>query len=560
VRQSIEDLEERYADLPPVHAYLAAVQEDVLAHVAAFKDSQPADGESGGPAEAAARERFFHRYEVNLLIDNSKREGAPVVVETAPTVANLGGRIEKEALFGALFTDVTMIRPGSLHKANGGFLVLPIEDVLREPFAWDTLKRALKNHEVQIEDPGERIGAISARGLRPQAVPLDLKVVLVGSPYLYSMLHAYDDDFAELFKVKADFDNRMALNSEHTRRVLQVLRDFCAREGVPSIDNEGAARILEHALRLAEDQQYLSTQFGALTDLLREASYWVDRTGATQISAEHVRRALAAQRYRAGRMPERLRELIARRLLIIETTGSVIGQINGLAVISTGDNAFGQPTRITVSVGPGREGVVDIEREARLGGPIHSKGVMILGGYLSQTYAPNRPTSLKARLVFEQSYDGVDGDSASSAELYALVSALAEVPLRQGIAVTGAISQRGEIQAIGGVNEKIEGFFDICSALGLTGDQGVLIPQANVEHLMLREDLVEAVAAGRFHIWAARTANEGIALLTGQTAGERDADGNFPPDTVNARVAVRLQQFLDSLHPIDQWRKRQPDD
>lgn len=545
VRGFVDDLEERYGAMPDVLAYLAAVQADIVERVDAFREG--AAPQSGGPGEAEARERFFRRYEVNLLVDNSRQTGAPVVVERAPNHTNLCGRVEKESQFGMLVTDFTMIKAGALHRANGGFLVVPVEDLLREPFAWDTLKRSIEGRAVQIEDIGERLGYLTTRTLRPQPIPLDLKIVLVGPPHLYGLLRALDDQFAELFKVKADFDTRMALTPEAVSGVLEVLAAFCAREGLLPLDAGAAARLLEHAMRLAADQAALSTQFGALTDLVREASFLARREGAAAVSGGHVRQALDDHVFRAGRVQERLRELVARRTLIIETEGRAVGQINGLAVLSTGDYEFGHPTRITASVGPGREGVLDIEREARLGGPIHSKGVMILGGYMAQRYTPDHPLSLRARLVFEQSYEGVEGDSASSAELYALLSALSGLPIAQGIAVTGSLSQRGEIQAIGGVNEKVEGFFDVCRAVGLSGAQGVMIPRSNLSELMLREDVVAAVAEGQFHVWAVATVDEGFELLTGVPAGERGPDGAFPEGSANRRVEDRLHAFGASL-------------
>lgn len=567
VGDRIEDLGDAYRDLPEVLAHLEAVKKNILENLDAFKAgrgkrAERAEGAGGGPGGpgagggapapdggdgAWAQEAFFRRYAVNVLVDNGEREGAPVLVELNPSYANLFGRIEREVHFGALHTDFTMIRAGSLHRANGGYLVLPVEDLLRNLGSWDGLKRALRSREIQIEDLGERLGLFTAKSLRPQPIPLDLKVVLVGRPLLYYLLHTYDEEFAELFKVKADFDTRMDRTPENERDFLAVVCAFCAKENLRHLDRAAAAKVLEHASRLAEDQAKISTHFGALGDVVREASFWAGEEGAETVGAAHVQRALDERVYRVNLLQERIQEMIARGALLIDTDGEAVGQVNGLSVLSLGELQFGKPSRITASVSPGRGGIVDIEREVELGGPIHSKGVLILAGYLAGAFARERPLSMAARLVFEQSYEGVEGDSASSAELYAILSALAGVPLKQGIAVTGSVNQRGEVQAIGGVNHKIEGFFDVCRLKGLTGAQGVLVPRANVENLMLREDIVASVAAGQFHVWAAATVGEGIEALSGVPFGERGPDGRFPEGTLGARVEARLRAFAERL-------------
>jgi lon-related putative ATP-dependent protease len=511
----IDDLREKYRELPEVLEYLDALQKDILENIELFKGEQKSEGE----LPPWAKELPFRKYSVNVLVDNSKQQGAPVVVELNPVYHNLFGRIEKETQFGALYTDFTMIKAGSLHRANGGYLVLPIEDVLRSLLSWDGLKRALRSREIFIEELGERLGFIATKSLRPQPIPLDVKVVLVGHPIFYYLLHAYDEEFPELFKVKADFDTRMDASPENIRDFLKFLCTFCQKERLKHLDNTAVAKLLEHAARLAEDQQKLSTHFGAIADIIREANYWALQEGSSHIRARHVQRALDEKVYRSNLIQERIQEMIARGTLLIDTEGQAVGQVNGLSVINLGDYTFGKPSRITASVGAGREGIIDIEREVELGGPIHSKGVLILSGYLAQKYAQDKPLTLTAKLVFEQSYEGVEGDSASSAELYALLSALSGVPIKQGIAVTGSVNQHGEVQAIGGVNEKIEGFFDVCKIKGLTGEQGVLIPKSNVQNLMLREDIVEAVRAKKFHIWAVSTIDEGIEILDGGAGG-----------------------------------------
>jgi lon-related putative ATP-dependent protease len=548
----IDDLREKYRELPEVLEYLDALQKDILENIELFKGEQKSEGE----LPPWAKELPFRKYSVNVLVDNSKQQGAPVVVELNPVYHNLFGRIEKETQFGALYTDFTMIKAGSLHRANGGYLVLPIEDVLRSLLSWDGLKRALRSREIFIEELGERLGFIATKSLRPQPIPLDVKVVLVGHPIFYYLLHAYDEEFPELFKVKADFDTRMDASPENIRDFLKFLCTFCQKERLKHLDNTAVAKLLEHAARLAEDQQKLSTHFGAIADIIREANYWALQEGSSHIRARHVQRALDEKVYRSNLIQERIQEMIARGTLLIDTEGQTVGQVNGLSVINLGDYTFGKPSRITASVGAGREGIIDIEREVELGGPIHSKGVLILSGYLAQKYAQDKPLTLTAKLVFEQSYEGVEGDSASSAELYALLSALSGVPIKQGIAVTGSVNQHGEVQAIGGVNEKIEGFFDVCKIKGLTGEQGVLIPKSNVQNLMLREDIVEAVRAKKFHIWAVSTIDEGIEILTGVPAGERGRDGKFPEGTINYLVDQRLREFAECLKEISEDTKK----
>jgi lon-related putative ATP-dependent protease len=546
----IEELFERYKALTEIVEHLQAMQRDILENIELFKGSAAAPSlpQADGSAPAPwMQDLAFRKYQVNVLVDNSEQQGAPVVVELNPSHNNLFGRIEKETLFGALYTDFTMIKEGSLHRANGGYLVLPIEDLLISLFSWDGLKRALRSREIQIEDVGERLGYLSAKTLRPQPIPLDVKVILVGHPTLYYLLHAYDDEFPELFKVKADFDTRMETNSKNIRDFIAFLCTLCEKERLKHLDAGAIGKMLEYASRRAEDQQKLSTHFGALADLVREAHFWAAQENSAYITGAHVQRALEEKFYRASLLRERIQELIAQGTLLIDTKGQALGRVNGLSVLHMGDYEFGRPSRITASVAPGREGIIDIEREVELGGPIHSKGVMILSGYLSHKYAQGMMLSLAARLVFEQSYEGIEGDSASSAELYALLSALSGLPLQQGVAVTGSVNQHGEVQAIGGVNEKIEGFFEVCKLQGLTGEQGVMIPASNAQHLMLREDVVEAVRKGEFHIWAVSTIDEGIEILTGVPAGERSRDGTFPEGTLNFCVEQRLKEMAECL-------------
>lgn len=543
VGDHMDDLLQKFAELPSVIEYLKSVQNAMSENMEFFKTKR----EENPLASLREPDLQFRKYQVNVLVDHSKQEGAPVIVELNPSYTNLFGRVEKETLYGALHTDFTLIKAGSLHNANGGYIVLEAYEVLRNPFSWDGLKRMLGAHEIQIEDIGDRLGLISTKGLRPTPVPLQVKVILVGPPILYHLLLMYDPDFSELFKVKAEFDTRMDRNEENIQAFLGFLDTFGKKENIAPLEASAVARILEHASRLADDKEKLSTHFGTLADTVREANYWAGRGGAGQVNASHVQRALDERMRRSNLIQERMQEMTVRGILKIETSGKVVGQVNGLSVYSLGDYAFGRPSRITASVVPGRDGILDIEREVKLGGPIHSKGVMILSGYLAQKFAHDRPLTLTARLVFEQSYEGVEGDSASSAELYSLLSALSGLPIDQSIAVTGSVNQRGEIQAIGGANEKIEGFFDLCRTRGLTGTQGVMIPESNVQNLMLHQEVVQAVRDGKFHIWAVRTIDQGIEVLTGVPAGERGTDGSFPYGAVNQLVQRRLNEFSESL-------------
>lgn len=539
----LKELRDKYAGLPAVMAYLEAVESDIISNLSLFRGER--EGERHAPPWA--KEDPFRRYEVNVIVDNSETAGAPVVVEYNPTYNNLIGRIEKEAVFGALITDFTMIRAGSLHKANGGYLVIPIEELLRNLFSWDGLKRALRESEVVIEEAAERLGFLATKTLQPEPIRLKLKVILLGDPLLYYLLYHFDPDFQELFKVKAEFGTRMDRTPENVRKYAAFFCMLCKKEELLHLDASAVAKLVEYGSRLAEDQTKLATRFSEIADVVREACYYARKEGADYAKAEHVRRAIDERFYRSNLIQERIQEMIVRGTVMVETTGAKVGQVNGLSVLSLGDISFGKPQRITVTVAAGKEGVIDIEREAKLGGRIHTKGVLILTGYLTEKYAAEAPLTLAARLVFEQSYEGVEGDSASSAELYALLSALSGVPLRQDLAVTGSVNQKGEIQAIGGVNEKIEGFFDVCRAKGLTGEQGVLIPAANRENLMLREDVVEAVREGRFHIYLVKHIDEGIEILTGVPAGERGPDGSFPEGTIHGKVAARLKEMAAQL-------------
>lgn len=542
----VAELKENYADVPEIPVYIDAVQNDILDNLQAFLGvpEQP-----GAPPQFQAfiRELPFRKYDVNVVVDNADAGGAPVIVEQNPTFQNLLGKIEKEVQFGIFTTDFTMIRPGSLHKANGGYLILSVEDLLRTPLSWDGLKTALKTGEAVIEEPGERMGFITAKTIKPEPVPLDIKVALIGTPMIYQILYRMDPDFKELFKVKADFDVVMDRNDENAGKYADFMCNLVREENLRHLDREAIARVIEYGSRLAADKEKLSTRFAAVADLIREANFYAASDGAEQIGKQHVMKTIDEKVYRSNLIQEKIQEYIQREIFLIETEGEKVGQVNGLSVIGLGDFAFGRPSKVTASIGVGREGIMDIEREAALGGPIHTKGVLIISGYLNNNYARDKPLGLSARLVFEQSYEGIEGDSASSTELYALLSALSGLPLKQYLAVTGSVNQKGEVQAIGGVNEKLEGFFEVCKAKGLNGDQGALIPASNVQNLMLKEEILEAAKAGKFRIYPVRTIDEGIEVLTGVPAGSRREDGTYEEGTVNYLVDRRLREMAETL-------------
>jgi predicted ATP-dependent protease len=530
-----------FADLPPVVAFLDRARADVIEHVEAFLQLP----EQVGPAVVAIEDGhpLFRRYRVNLLVDRTGRTSAPVVQEDDPTFERLVGRIEHRAEMGALVTDLLMIRAGALHRANGGYLVIEARKLLGRPMAYDGLKRALVSGQIRIESPLQVLGVLSTQTLEPEPAPLDVKVVLLGERLLYYLLVELDPEFARLFKVAADFDERLPRDPATLELYARLLATIVRREGLRPLTRDGVGRLLEHAARRAQDSFKLSTEIEHLGDVLHEADFQTGTAGA--IDAAAVQRAIDARERRLGRLRERTLEQITEGTVAIATSGTAVGQINGLSVLQLGDTALGRPSRITARVRMGAGQLVDIEREVKLGGPLHSKGVLILAGFLAATFSPERPLSLAATLVFEQSYGGIEGDSASSAELYALLSAIAQVPIRQSLAVTGSVDQLGNIQAIGGVNEKIEGFFDLCAARGLDGGHGVLIPATNVRHLMLHERVRAAVAAGRFAIWPVRTVAEGIEILTGLPAGERGPDGQFPEGTVFRRAEDRLAAMAE---------------
>lgn len=537
----VDDLAERYRDLPRVVEYLEAVRRDVLEHADDFR--KPADI-SAAPGPTALREApSLRRYAVNVLVDHSSPDGAPVVTEDHPTFQNLVGRIEHLAQFGALVTDFNLIKPGALHRANSGYLLIDAARILAQPFAWEGLKRALLRSEIRIESLGDLYGPISTVSVEPEAIPLRTKVVLFGDRMIYYLLQEYDPDFSKLFRVVADFGDEFDRTFENTQALARLLASHAAREGLLPLDRSGVARAVDFASRYAGDGRKLTAQVRRVVDLLAEADHSVRSAGRAVISVADIERADAAQRARSDRLRVRMQDEVLRGTILIDTDGAKLAQVNGLSVIMLGDFAFGTPTRITATTRLGEGQVIDIQREVELGGAIHSKGVLILSAFLAAQYSGNRPHSLAASLVFEQTYGEVDGDSASLAELCALLSSLSGIPIRQSLAVTGSVNQLGEVQPIGAVSEKVEGFFEICLARGLTGAQGVLIPAANVDDLMLRDDVVAAARDGMFHVYPVRTVDEAIEILTGVPAGSAEGLGEGPQTTVNGLVAARLREY-----------------
>ncbi len=558
VGHHIDPLREKYADFPKVTVYLEAVQEDILLNLEDFKDHASQQSSPMPGMRPPQQEPSFERYAVNVLVENKDSEGSPVVFEPNPTYNNLFGRIEHVMQMGGVATtNFTLVKPGALHKANGGYLIVDAREVLINPFSWDSLKRCIRNCEIKIEDVLEQYRFMTVASLKPEPVPLQAKIIMIGEPWIYYLLFHLEPDYRKLFKVKADFDSRVSRTPEIVKEYAMFVATHCKNEKLLPFDRSGVAALLEFSARLVEDQSKLSSQFMEISDLIREASYWAEKEKSPIVTRQIVTRAIEEEIYRNNRIEERIQEMIDEGTIMVDTAGSEVGQINGLSVMSLGDYMFGRPSRLTVRVYTGRGGMVNIEREVKLSGPIHDKGVLILTGYLGGKYAHDKPLSFSASICFEQSYDGVEGDSASSTELYAILSSLSGVPIKQGIAVTGSVNQLGKVQPIGGVNYKIEGFYAVCKARGLTGEQGVMIPETNVRHLMLKEELVEAVKAGKFHIWSVSTIEQGIEILTGIPAGERGEDGLYPEGTINFLVDKRLHEFGESMKKFSEPHEKE---
>lgn len=551
VAHPFRDLLDEYRGSPDTVHYLENLRDFVLDNIALFQEPEQAGPPQPFPLPLSVgqpRERDpFLPFQVNVFVDNSASQGPPIIVETNPTWGNMFGKIERRAFMGTYVSDHTMLKPGAVHLANQGYLILNIRDVLLNPGVWEALKRVIRTREARLEEPYEQFGFLAPQGLRPEPIPLDIKVIVMGDNILYQLLARYDEDLWEMFKVKAEFDFQIDRTDENLAAYAAFVCSCCEGESLLHFDNTAVAEIVEYGARLVSDQYKLSARFGQIKDILVESDYWARQEGADKVSARHVQKAIAQKVYRVNLIEERIRELIAQGTLMVDVEGAVVGQVNGLSVYDLGDFSFGRPSRITAETFMGRRGVINIERESQLSGRIHDKGVLILSGYLGYKYAQNKPLSLSASLTFEQSYEGVEGDSAASTELYAILSSLSGLPIQQNIAITGSVNQKGEIQPIGGVNEKIEGFFDVCRVQGLTGNQGVLIPQRNVRNLMLRDDVVEAVRQGQFHIYAVSTVDEGIEVLTGVPAGERQPDGTYPEGTVNYLVDQKLKALAEGI-------------
>ncbi len=538
IHPKIEELKEKYRNILPVYKYLEDVENDMLENIDEFKDKKEVEILPG--VRLPEKQSLLYRYQVNVFIDNSRIEGAPVIKEPNPTSYNLSGKVEYKPQYGGMVTDFTMIKPGALHKANGGYLILQAIDVLKNYFSWETLKRAIKNSEIIIEDLNEQFRLVNTPTLRPAPIPLNVKIILIGNPMLYYMLFQYDEEFQKLFKVKADYSVVMNRNKQGVSNYAALISKICSEENLKHCEAEAVGSIVEYGSRVANDQNRLTTRFVEIADIIREANFWAVQDNSEFINKQHIETALEEKVFRSNLAEKRLEELITEGTLMVDTEGAVVGQINGLSVMTMGDYSFGKPSRITARVYTGLSGMINIDREVKLARTIHNKGFLILSGYLGEKYGETKPLAFSASICFEQLYDEIEGDSASSTELYVLLSALSGLPIKQGIAVTGSVNQKGEIQPVGGINEKIEGFYYTCKSKKLTGEQGVIIPHQNLKHLMLKNEIIEAVKKGDFHIWAVSNVDMGIEILTGKPAGEKNSRGNYPVGTVNYLVEKKL--------------------
>jgi len=539
----IDDLKEKYKDYPKIIKYLDDLKKDILENIDEFREEEAGDI---NPIESVLRRgssRIKNKYTVNLLVDNSHTEGAPVIVEFNPTYNTLFGTLEYENRFGVAITDFTLIRPGSIHLANGGYLILQARDILSTAFLWEGLKKILKTESISIENLRDQLGLVSISSLKPEPIPIEVKVVLIGSDYLYQLLYQFDEDFRKLFKIKVDFDDEMAANQHNLMCLAGFISGLCKRENFLPFTKDAVIKVAEYSSRLVEDQHKLSTRFNDIVEILVEANTWAQLEGKKFVNSENVKKAIQEKEYRSNKYDEKWMDMLEDGTIMIDTDGEVIGQINALSVIDTGDFVFGKPSRITATTFMGESGIVNVEREVAMSGTTHSKGVMILSGYIGEQYAQEVPLALNANITFEQLYGGVDGDSASSAELYAILSSLAEVPINQGIAVTGSVNQKGEIQPVGGVTHKIEGFFALCKKRGLTGKQGVIIPRKNIRNLVLKDEVIEAVREGKFHIYPIDNIDEGIEILMGLPAGKKLENGFFEKGSVHEKAYNKIRLY-----------------
>ena len=554
----LEEIKRDYREEAEVIEYVDEVGADMIEHIDAFRSQEDGPQQSMIPMLAAAqREASFDRYKVNIIVTHDERGHAPVVFEDNPSYYQMFGRVDYRSSLGSMVTDHTMIKPGAVHLANGGFLAIDALDALSQPLVWQTLKRALRTKQARIENMGEQLSILPTATLTPEPIPLDVKVAMIGTPRLFQILQGVDDDIRKLFKVKADFTTDVERINGHVEIYARFIARQAEEKGMRPFDRAGVARIIEHSSRMVSDQDKLSLRMIDVVDLLVEADYWACLAGSATVMAEHVDKAIDEKVYRSSLIEERIQELITNGTLKVDTAGAVVGQVNGLSVYDLGDYAFGRPSRITARVSLGRGQVINLEREIGRSGSSHSKGFLIITGYLNGKFAHRQPLSFAASLTFEQVYDEVDGDSASSTELYALLSAIADVPLRQDLAVTGSVNQLGEVQAIGGVNEKIEGFYAVCKARGLTGEQGVIIPKDNVHNLMLKPEVVEAIKAGRFHVYAVSRVEQGIELLTGLPAGKLRKDDTYADGTLFRKVTDCLEAMTRRAIEVNRAAQRE---
>ncbi len=542
IESLLDELQEKYKDFYDVLNFLEDVKNDITENLNDFLDVSIPQG-----AFSKKQDLRFVKYAVNVITDNSNLKGSPIIMELNPTYNNLFGKVEHESDMGTLITNFTLIRGGSLHRANGGYLIIPLKELLLNYFSWDSIKRALNNNEVIIEDANERYGFLSAKSLKPDPIPLNVQIILIGSPRLYYLLFELDEDFKELFRVKAEFDTTMDYSLKNIKDFAVVIYKIARENKLLPLTDNAMVHVIEQACRMAQDQNKISIKFGEISNILHEANHYALLDPEDEITSEHIIKAVDAKYFRSNLIQEKINEMIKRKKLMIALTDSKVGQINGISIIDLGDISFGRPNKITASVASGKEGLVDIEREAKLGGPIHTKGVLILLGFLAEKYAQNKPISLFASLVFEQSYSEIEGDSASSAELYAILSSLSRLPIKQGIAVTGAVNQKGELQPVGAINEKIEGFFEVCRQAGFSGEQGVIIPKSNIENLMLKHKVVQTIKEGKFHIWPITNIDEGIEILTGYPAGKPLKDGSFTKKSVHYLVDLRIDELNKNI-------------
>ncbi|MGE5474632.1 MAG: Lon protease family protein [Ignavibacteriales bacterium] len=541
----IDNLKAKYFEYTKIQKFLDDIQEDILKNLDNFISSSEGDEQTNPliPLLMKKEENPYDKYKINLIVDNSNTQGAPVIINFNPTYYNLMGKFEYENEFGTVSTDFSMIKAGLFHQANGGYLILQAKDLLMNVQAWEALKRVLKTRQVTIENMKEQMGLIAMSALKPDPIPINIKVILVGNSDLYQVLLDFDEDFSKLFKIKADFNSEMEINEENIKKLCQFISSFCQREKTLSLDKSAVANLIEYSSRLVEDQRKMTTKYNDLVELLAESSTWAEIEGASIVTSEHIKKAIKEKAFRSNKYDQMLLELMEEGTIMIDTQGAIVGQINGLSVLDMGDFVFGKPSRITANTYLGKSGIVNIEREVEMSGTTHTKGVLILSAYIGEKFAQDIPLALTASLCFEQLYSGIEGDSASSTELFAILSSLSGLPVNQGIAVTGSVNQKGEIQPIGGATHKIEGFFELCKSRGLTGAQGIILPHQNIINLNLCDEVIQAVEDGKFHIYPIKTIDEGIEILTGVPAGEKKSDGTYPKGTVNALVSEKLRKY-----------------